>query len=308
MKQCSISRSIKNARSRGYLDVNSIKNLKQKFKNLNIPSHNKTEFDPKKWDTFVRDISDQELLEIRSDYSDRSDEYKVLSAMVLSRSKDINYIHEAFEIKIRGQPNNRLKEKVPEIVTEIICRVPLTTLLASWITKVYICDEDNFNDLVGSNASGYYHPEEHWIAIKYDAVDPNSEYWPVSRKNKVDHYEKSVTIHEFGHAFHYMLGLQTENADHIDNRNLSIEESELTIRKDINRGKSQARFCVNSCKAYALILDGTYDTLNYNNMMRMSVEEYMAECFTSYITAPRYIADKQPLAFHIYNQLSSYLY
>lgn len=308
MKQCSINQSIKTARSKGYLDANSIKNLKQRFNDLSVPSHHTTEFDPKKWDMFVRDISDQELLEIRSDYSEESDEYKILSAMILNRSRDMNYINDAFEIKVQGQPEERLKKAVPEIITEIISRIPLTTLLASWITKVYICDEDNFKDLVGSNSSGYYHPEEHWMAIKYDAVDPNSQYWPVSRKNKVDHYEKSVTIHEFGHAFHYMLGLQTENADHIDNRNLSIKESELTIRKDIDRGEPQARFCVNSCKAYGLLLDGTYNTFNYDNRMKMSVEEYMAECFTSYVTAPRYLADKQPLAFHIYNQLSSYLY
>lgn len=303
--QQSINKSIKSARSKDNLNSDTLDDFEKRLEGLKIPSYKNVNFDPVEWDRFIRDITDVECLALRNHFDDDSDEYRILSAIAAHRSNNQEYVEDAIDISIRGNPSERLCKNIPKIISEIIFRVPISTILASWVSEVYICDDEEYEKIVGKKSKGYYDPNDHWIAIRHDITQPNSEYWSVSYKKPRDTYETSVTIHEFGHAFHYMFGLQTKNPDTRDNREKNIEDANFSLRKEVSRGKQQSKFCIDCSKAYGLILDNTYDTLTWNDRLKINIEEFMAECFVVYVTSPRYLAKKQPLVFSIFNNLTN---
>lgn len=303
--QRDIRSTIKSARNKDNPDNETLRSFEKRLESLNIPKYDSVDFNPTSWDRFIRDITDVECLELRSYFDVNSDEYRILSAIAAHRSNNEDYIKEAMNISIKGDPSDRLRNKIPKVISEIIFRVPISVLLSAWVSEIYICDDKEYKKLTNNESSGYYDPDGHWIAIRYDVTESNSEFWPVSFKQTQDNYESSVTIHEFGHALHYMFGLQTDDPDNRDHRNVNIEESDFSLKKDILRGKSQSEFCINCSKAYGLTIDNTYETLNWKNRLKINIEEFVAECFVVYVTSPRYLAKKQPLAFSIFNNLTN---
>ena len=262
---------------------------------LQIPTPGDSQFDHTKWNTFILNTSGLEALKSREEYEQDTLEYKILSAIA---AKDLNkyYLQDAFEFVVKGDPDDQLIEKTKNLTHQAIKRFPLTVLLSCWMQEFNICDSTEYNRKVTKKSSGYYHPTEHWIAVCKDTTtDP--EFWSVNRERPQEVNYNSVVLHELGHAFHYMMGLQTQGSEEVNNRN--VTNPQINLKKDCLQSQQQYRFAVNCIKAYSLLLDDVYDTLRYNEHQKQTIEEMFAVGFNTYITSPRYLSQIQPVLYTI---------
>lgn len=303
-KQSSLSDTLSDAKSKGYLNMETLSELQSEFESLSIPTHENNSFDKDSWITFIHTVSGVESLELRNEYDEDTPEFAVLSAIAIHHTQDESLVDDAFNITVTGYPKEWLPGKSYTFITEMFQRIPITVLLTSWIPEIFICGKSQYTDIVGMDSSGYYHPEEHWIAVSWDAGCPDSDGWPVSFKSESERYEKSVLIHEFGHALHYMLGLQTVGCEEIDNSDKTASTAEITIREDSSRNEWQSEFCLESIKAYGLLLNETYPKLTWGGHEKTTVEEFVAEGFCVYLTAPRYLASEYRLLYNAFSELT----
>lgn len=292
-----------NKSATNHIPEDRIESLRYPLNKLTIPTPENSSFSHSLWNQYLQDISGYEALKLREEFGTDTNKYNILSAIAAKKLHNTAYIKDAFPIEKYGDPSHKLYQNVLQITLETIKRYPLTALLSGWVSTMYVAGRDSIKELVGRTTSGFYHPDQHWIAISRDPCDPEAEYWPVARKAMSEHYERSVTIHELGHALQYMFGLQTEGSETVDNRDISLQESTLHLKTDCIQSNWQYKFVYHCVKSYALLLDGTYETLRFNNYQHKNVEEMFAEGFNAYITAPRYLAQIQPL---LHTILSTY--
>lgn len=292
--QQTLSKSLEKSAEK-YIPETRINELNSTIKTLQAPEPTRSAFDYTAWNQFITEISGSEALKLRENYSKQSKKHTILTTIAGSKLSEPSYVDEAFPIKEYGNPQNELHSKTIHFILQTTKKYPLSVLLSNWITEISICDRNSIHELVGRKTAGFYHPDEHWIAISRDSGD-KSKYWPVAKKKPSEHYERSVTIHELGHALHYMFGLQTKGSETVDNRNtLSIDETKLTLKQDCIQTQWQYKFVYHCAKAYALLLDKTYETLSYTDYQLKTIEEMFAEGFNAYITSPRHLSQVQPL-------------
>ena len=289
-------------KSSQYISKPAIQNIHNTLPKLTPPQPQNSAFNYTKWNTFIKQTSGLEALEARKNYTESTANYRICSAIAAKELQETEYITDAFPLTIQGNPSSKLQSKVKELILETVTRYPLTVLLSEWLSNLYICDKNGVKEITGRKTSGFYHPEEHWIAISRDSADTNTDFWPVSKTHAQQNYERSVVIHELGHALHYMFGLQTEGSETADNRNCSVQESTLNLHQEPLQSDWQYTFAYHCAKAYGLLLDNTYNSLYFNNYQRKTIEEMFAEGFNAYITAPRYLSNLQPLLYTIINR------
>lgn len=285
-----------------YITESRLNTIQTKLSKLKIPTPNNSAFNYTNWNKFISNTSGSEALQLREHYPKDSKEYTILSAVAARSLHKTTYITDAFSITILGNPSEDLIQKVHKFTLETLKRYPVTTLLSVWISDIFICDRNTIKEKVGRKTGGFYHPTEHWIAISRDSADIETEYWPVSQQIDSKIYEKSVTIHELGHALHYLFGLQTEGSETVDNRDTTLTESTLIPKQHCIQTSWQYTFVYHCIKAYALLIDGTYESLRFNKYQKKTVEEMFAEGFNAYITAPNYLSTQQPLLYTIFSE------
>jgi hypothetical protein len=289
-EQLSLGSSLNTADAKGYLSESTIQELSQEFESLDSPEYSDPITNITQWQRFIKRISEPECIRIRDQFSTDSAEYKLLSAIAMSKTGSAEYISESFTVTSEDE---ELETKLNMLLPEVLQRIPITALLSNWISNIYLVSAERQQELVGEedSPSGYYHPDEHWIAVSWDAGIPDSSAWPTAETEHPTRYESSILIHEIGHAFHYMLGIQLENTETVDNRQRENIDISLvpfnytpiycTLKQKVSSG-------------YQNLFTGVSESLDWQEYSKKSLEEYIAEGFCAYITAPRYLAEEQP--------------
>lgn len=280
--------------------VDSLEKHYSQLKSLEKPTHQNPTFDSEKWRKFIRDCSRYQATKLKEQYATSltNREKTILSGIALYHGDD-SELHNTFNIHHENENGKEwLDSKVTQFVLEFGQRFVFAPLVATWIPAIYICDTDSYFERVNYDSSGYYHPNEHWIAIKYDSGDPESKYWSVERDD-TQPYESSVTLHELGHAVHYLLSAQTEGSESVDNSDRDSTTATLKY-KTLERTEWQERFCERAKQGYFNLLDGDVSEIRLWKQ-KTTVEEYLAEAFVAYLTAPRRLQQKQPNAYTAYN-------
>lgn len=269
------------------------------FTTLTIPTHENPRFDAKEWRDFITSCTRYEANGMRDIYEPELSpaEDTILAGIALYHG-DGKSLHDAFTIQYENENGKEwLDSKVIQFVLEFGQRFVFAPLVATWVPAIYICDTDSYFERVNYDSSGYYHPTEHWIAIKYDSGDPESKYWSVEQDDPQP-YESSVTLHELGHAVHYLFTAQTKGTESVDNSDRESATAKLRY-KNIERTKWQETFCQTAKHGYFDLLDEKVSEIRLWKQ-KTTVEEYLAEAFVAYITAPRRLQQKQPQAYDAY--------
>ena len=191
-----------------------------------------------------------------------------------------------------------MEERVLSLIRNTIEVYPLSVLLSSWIDTVFITDKDSHVELCGSDSSGFYHPTEHWVSVCYDSGEMDRSHWSRSSFGESNSYERSTTIHELGHAIHYLCGLQTEHKT-VDNSQSSPADAEVILHNKPTVSW-KCRFVLECISGYGLLLGGTYDSVDWNSYSKTTVEEFVAEGFNVYVTSPEYLRRTQPLLYKLF--------
>lgn len=297
MEQATLSESLSTSTDNIDISQERVSTILKKLDSLQIPAPSDSGFDHNKWKSLILNTSGFEALKAREEYKKDQLEYKILSAIAARNEKQ--YIQDAFEFSSNGDPDPDLVEKTKEFTYQALKRFPLTVLLSCWIQELKICDKNAYESETGKESAGYYHPTEHWIAIRKDTtMEP--EFWSVTRKRPQEVYYNSPILHELGHAFHYMMGLQTKGCEDVDNR--TNTDPQINLKTECLQSKQQYNFVYNCIKAYGLLLDDVYETLSYNEYQKLTIEEMVAVGFNVYITSPRYLEQIQPLLYTILNK------
>lgn len=269
------------------------------FQSLAVPTHDDVRFDANGWREFITNCSQYEAEHLRNAYDWTERQETILAGVEFYHGKT-NAFSDAFTLCYENEDGDRewLDEKVKQFVQEFGQRFVFAPLIASWVPTIYICDGESYYDRVESSSSGYYHPTEHWIAVKFDSGDPDTKYWSVSR-DEVRRYESSTTIHELGHAVHYLFSAQTVGSESVDNSDKTSKNASLSY-KSKERTEWQSEFCNLARDGYFDLLDDEVDAIGLWKQ-EATVEEYLAEGFCAYLTAPRWIAQEQPQLYQAFN-------
>lgn len=89
--------------------------------------------------------------------------------------------------------------------------------------------------------------------------------------------------------------MQTDGSESVDNSDRESETATLSY-KSLPRTEWQNQFCSNARDGYFDLLDGDVSEIRLWKQ-KTTVEEYLAEAFVAYLTAPRNLHEKQPKAF-----------
>jgi len=279
-----------------------LRSLHHEFTTLKTPTHEDLRFDADAWREFITGCSQYEAKRLRevNDYSTTRE--TILSGIEFYHGDETAF-DDVFSIVYENDNGYEwLDEKATRFIKEFGRRFVFAPLLCSWIPTIYICDEEAYYNRVNASSSGYYHPTEHWIAIKYDSGDPTTEYWSVTR-DVPRQYESSTTLHELGHATHYLFSAQTDGSETVDNSDRTSENAVLSY-KNINREEWQETFCKTARDGYFDLLDGSVSEVRLWKQ-KQTVEEYLAEGFCAYLTAPRWVAEEQPQLYKAFDAVCS---
>jgi len=305
--QTDLSTALQKATTKGYLNDTHIEDLKSQFEDLSIPTPENPDFTPTSWLHFIQECSGAECLALRKNYSSKTNEYKILTAISIHHRNTTDGVIDAFSIR-KETIDESLIYNVEKFIVHTLRRYPLATLLSGWISKIHLCDSTRHNSLRGdpeSQSIGYYHPTEHWISICKETGRPDIGWWGVTDEGVSSRYERSTTIHELGHALHYMFGLQTTDPL-VDNSDVELSESNISIRESVNLTPTRANFILSCIKGYGLLMSGEYSCLDWSKNSRTNVEEFVAEGFNVYITSPRYLATEQYKLYSLFSSFDEY--
>lgn len=279
----------------------SIEDCYKQFSSLSIPTHADPRFNIQEWRSFIHNCSSYQAKQLKQSYEFTDSQESILSGIQVYHG-DLEELENAFSIVVENENGKDwITENCLDFLAEFGERFIFSPLIANWISNIYICDEETYINRVEYDSSGYYHPTEHWIAVKYDSGDPDSTYWSVEN-DWVGQYESSVMLHELGHAVHYLCTAQTLGCETVDNSDKNSETAKLSY-KSVPRTKWQREFCNKARDGYFSLLDGNVTELGIWKQ-KYTVEEYLAEAFVAYITAPQQLEQKQPTAYSVYSLLS----
>lgn len=263
------------------------------LQSLKIPTHDDVRFDADAWREFIHNCSQYEAAHIREQnhYEITNTQDTILAGIEFYHGNPDAFA-DAFSLQYENEDGKEwLDEKVETFVWEFGQRFVFAPLIASWVPAIYICDSESYYERVQSGSSGFYHPTEHWIAVKFDSGDPSTEYWSVARDDS-RRYESSTTLHEIGHAIHYLFSAQTLGSETVDNSDKTSENAVLSY-KSMERTEWQSEFCSVARNGYFDLLDGEFEAIGLWKQ-KQTVEEYLAEGFCAYLTAPNWLSNKQP--------------
>lgn len=304
--QSSLSESLRSATKKGYLDTSNLSALSAQFESLSLPTPDEPKFSAHDWLDFINACSGAESLRLRQSYSKNSPEYKVLTAISIHHRDTTENVSEAFSITT-DTDDEKLISNVYKFVVHVMRRYPLATLLSSWLQDFYIHDREDQRTLLDRDrgTAGYYHPTEHLISICSERGRPDTGWWGITNEGVSETVERSTTIHELGHAIHYLFGLQTTDPQ-IDNSDKSVSEAQISIRDSVTVTTQRSEFIFSCIKGYGLLLSGEYSSLDWQKNSRTNVEEFVAEGFNAYITSPRYLAQEQYALYKLFSSFDEY--
>ncbi len=258
------------------------------------------------WEHIIDDCTTPLALAIRDRLSTPALR-RTLSAIAMKKSGEQSLITDAVNLTITGDVSDALQEKAQFLLYHGFKRLPPVTgaLLAGWIQEVKLLDDAEYADLVPrSSSAGYYDPDEHWIAIRRDPAWGDSDAWPISKPGLQSEYDHSTTLHEFGHALHYMLGVQTTGSDTVDNRDNRPGSWRCDLRDEVVRADWQLRDVLRPLQAAYLRLErGETEPLDFKDYQAATIEEFIAEGYTIWATSPRYLKSEQPWLWSVFEKL-----
>lgn len=304
--QSSLSESLRSATEKGYLDTRNLSTLSDRFESLSLPTPDDPEFSAHDWLDFITTCSGAESLHLRQSYPEGSPEYNVLTAISIHHRDTTENVSDAFSITVETD-DEKLVSNVQKFIVHVLRRYPLATLLSSWIQDFYIHTREDQRTLLNreTDSAGYYHPTKHLLSICSEHGRPDTGWWGITDEGVSEHFERSTTVHELGHALHYLFGLQTTDPQ-IDNSEKSVSEAKISIRDSVKVTPQRAEFMLSCIKSYGLLLSGEYSSLDWAKNSRTNVEEFVAEGFNAYITSPRYLAQEQYALYDVFSSFDEY--
>lgn len=101
--QLTLRDAISKSDGKRYLRDQSYHTVKEEFNSLSIPTPDNPVFDVQSWLTWISSASGPECKKLRANYSRNTDEYGILSAMMVYRqcSSDLS-VTEAISIEVKG--------------------------------------------------------------------------------------------------------------------------------------------------------------------------------------------------------------
>lgn len=268
-----------------------------KLEQLTRPEGEDVKFCLEEWREILEPLSYDEALSMRDHTADTFLK-DVLAGVAVSKTGEKEYVDSSIDIRQHnGASANRVKNRVRSTLE--ILSPEVSGLLCGWIDHIDVYDCRYYNNNIREDAIGYYHPSEHFIEIARDSSD-TSYNW--SRNRDYDtQLDRSTTVHELGHALHYMMGLRINNPDTLDNR--GNDTVNLDLMRDINRSKWQNQFVWDCVEAYYNLWNGQYDSLTPINYQKSSLEEFCALGFNGWITAPNQLCEEQPILYQTFENI-----
>lgn len=305
MKQTTLSERATSEAAIALCSQSEVDEMVERVRTLPRPTPDDTRFPQDEWRSVAEGYTSALAVATHQRIQDPSLQ-RVLAAIAMQKSGYQDLIYDVVNVEVCGDVDSDRVEAIGRLLYHGFQKLPVATaaLLAGWVPTVYVADEEQYQQRVGSDSPGYYHPDECWIAIQREPAWSDPRGWPRDDEGLQERYEHSTTLHELGHAVHYMMGLQTEGSETLDNRERERGDWKLTLRDEMQRATwQQEEFVDTACDAYRKLEQEEYETVKWSGYEESTVEEMVAEAYSVWVTAPLYLKSEWPLVWQMFESL-----
>lgn len=227
---------------------------------------------------------------------------KFLEMVAFKKSGKNKFLENAIDFTVSVNCPDDKASTIREALGFSFSRLPTVTaaLTSSWIQGFFYLDDASFQNMTGRTSYAYYDPNNHYVAIRNPILKPKPDKVRQLFSENETKFVRSHTVHELGHALHYMIGIQIVNSDSHDNRE---QEDWQTTFREKNLSDWQKELKKKATAGYQKLENGEYETLKFSNYQEKSIEEFIAVGFEAWVSNPKFLKNKQPLLWEFFESL-----